>query len=370
MGRFCKRGCEQVEQTITVKLKLHDPTRAKQEMYQIMADRTIEFANRYLSLGKGERPKTSKDAAKISEKLPSCVLCHAIRDIKAKKRAKRFKRLWPSFSYQNFRVEKEASQNGGAVWKASFPTLEKRVGVPVVVQPYQEKYLEMLLSGQAKQGSARLVKHGKDWYIHLSLTVPVREKQGGKVMGVDLGLIDLLVASVGGQTLFFSGKELAYTRRHYAELRCRLQKAGAYRALKELGDKEHCWVTDVNHKISRALIDFAVAHGVTKIRLEDLTGARWTEQQKKEQRKDHGRSLHYWPYYQLRQFIEYKAALAGIRVELVNPDLTTLTCSRCGEVIKSRPKGRWFKCPRCRRTKHIDVNAADNIAQAVSGPAA
>ncbi|RJX18226.1 MAG: transposase [Ammonifex sp.] len=356
-----------MEQTLTIKLKLYNPTQAKREMYQTMADRTTSFANRYLSLDKKERPKTSKDATKISEKLPSCVLCHAIRDIRAKKKVRRFKRLWPSFSYQNFRVEKETSQSGGAVWKASFPTLEKRVGVPIVVQSYQEKYLEMLLSGQAKQGSAKLVKSGKDWYILLSLTISVKEKQGEKIMGVDLGQIDLLVASVSGQALFFSGKELAYTRRRCAELRYRLQKAGAYRALARLGDKEHRWVTDANHKISRALIDFAVAHGVTKIRLEDLTGTRWTKQQRKERRRDHGRCLHYWPYYHLRQFIEYKAALAGIRVELANPDLTTLTCSRCGEVIRSRPKGRWFRCPRCKKIKHIDVNGADNIAQAISG---
>ena len=359
-----------MEQTLTIKLKLHEPTQAKRKMYQTMADRTTGFANRYLSLDKKERPKTSKGAAKISEKLPSCVLCHAIRDLKAKKKAKRFKHLWPNFSYQNFRVEKELSKDGGAVWKASFPTPEKRVGVPIVVQPYQEKYLEMLFSGQAKQGSAKLVKSGRDWYIHLSLTVSVEEKQGEKIMGVDLGLVDLLVASVSGQTLFFSGKELTYTRRRYADLRHRLQKAGAFRALVRLGDKEHCWVTDTNHKISRAIIDFAIAHGVTKIRLEDLTGARWTKQQRKEQRKDHGRSLHCWPYYQLRKFIAYKAALVGIQVELVNPELTTLTCSRCGEVIKNRPKSRWFRCPRCRKIKHIDVNAADNIAQAISGLAA
>jgi IS605 OrfB family transposase len=228
----------------------------------------------------------------------------------------------------------------------------------------------MLLSGQAKQGSAKLVRHGRDWYIHLSLTISVEEKQGEKIMGVDLGQIDLLVASASGQTLFFSGKELAYTRRHYAKLRHRLQKAGAYRALVRLGNKEHRWVTDANHKISRALVDFAIAHGVTKIRLEDLTGARWANPQRREQRKNHGRCLHYWPYYQLRKFIEYKAVLAGIKGELVSPDLTTLTCSRCGEVVKSRPKGRWFRCPRCKRIKHIDVNAADNIAQAISGLAA
>jgi len=360
-----------MEQTITLKIKLYEPTLAKQEMYQEMADRTTEFANNYLELDEKDRPKTSKEAKEHSKPLPSAVLAQAIRDIKSKPNAKRFKRLWPCFNNQNFRVEREISESGGAAWKASFPTLEKRVGIPIVVQPYQEKYLNMLLSGKAKQGSARLVKCGRDWYIHLSLTITVeREQKPEKIMGIDLGLIDLLVASVCGQTLFFSGAELAYIRRCYTDLRHELQKAGAHRALKELGDKEHRWATDVNHKISRAVVEFAELHGATKIRMEDLTGARWEMAQRKEQRKDHGRSLHYWPFYQLRQFIEYKAALAGIEVEHVNRDRTSLTCSKCGELLKSRPKGRWFICPRCRRVKHIDANAADNIAQAISGLAA
>lgn len=357
-----------MEQTITLKIKLYEPTQAKKQMYQEMSDRTTEFANNYLKLDKRDRPKTSKDAKEYSEPLPSAVLAQAIRDIKSKKKAKHFKRLLPNFNNQNFKAEKEVSKDGGAVWKASFPTLEKRVGVPIVVQPYQEKYLNLLLSGEAKQGSAQLVKCGKDWYIHLSLTVIVEQiKRPEKIMGIDLGLIDLLAASINGQTLFFSGDELAYVRRHYAGLRRKLQKAEAHKALVRLGDKEHRWITDVNHKISHAVIEFAKFHGVTKIRLEDLTRVRWTKSQRKGQRKDRGRSLHSWAYYQLRHFIEYKAMLAGIQVEFVNPDLTSLTCSRCGHVHKSRPKGRWFTCKRCKKTKHIDVNGADNIAQAISG---
>lgn len=360
-----------MEQTITLKIKLYEPTRVKQEMYQTMADRTTEFANSYLKLGKKDRPKTSKKAKEHSKPLPSAVLAQAIRDIRSKPKAKRFKRLWPCFNNQNFRVEKDLSQNGGAVWKASFPTLEKRVGVPIVVAPYQEKYLNLLLSGEAKWGSARLVKCGKEWYVHLSLTIAVEQEQKlEKAVGIDLGLIDLLVASVGGQTLFFSGGCLAFVRRRYAKLRRDLQKAGTHRALKKLGDKEHRWVTDINHKVSRAVIEFAKLHGMTKIRLEDLTGVRWTKKQSRKQRKDHGRSLHCWPFYQLQKFIEYKAILTGIRVKYVNRDKTSLTCSRCGETLKNHPKGRWFVCLRCKRTKHVDANAADNIAEAISGLAA
>ncbi|MCL6559340.1 MAG: transposase, partial [Firmicutes bacterium] len=203
-------------------------------MYQVMAVRVTDFANRYLSLDKKTRPKTSREAKQHSDLLPSAVLNQAIRDIASKKKAKHFRRLWPSFNSQNFRVEKERSKSGGAAWKASFPTLKKRVGVPIVVAPHQEKYLDMLLSGGAKQGSARLVKCGKAWYIHLSLTIAVKEKPGGKIMGIDLGLIALLVATIGGHTLFFSGGRLACARRRYSKLRRRLQKAGAHRALVRL----------------------------------------------------------------------------------------------------------------------------------------
>lgn len=186
-------------------------------------------------------------------------------------------------------------------------------------------------------------------------------------MGIDLGLIDLLVAEAKGQTLFFAGSKLAYIRRHFKSLRSRLMKAKAYKKLKELEDKEHRIATDVNHKISRAVIEFAKKQGVTKIRMEDLTDARWKMKQRKEQKKDSGRSLQSWSFYQLQQFIEYKARLEGIEVEYVNKDNTSLTCSVCGNKFKSRPKGRMFKCKRCGSIRHIDADAAKNIAEAISG---
>jgi putative transposase len=356
-----------MQQTITIKLKLLDPTQHKKKIYQTMADRNTVFANQYLKTNKKDRPRTSKDAP---VDLPSAVVCQTIRDMRSKPKAKHFKRHWPGFNNQNFRVEKGSSQSGGAVWKASFPTLEKRIGVPIAVEPYQEKYLNKLLEKEAKQGTAFLIKRGKDWYIHLSLTLTVEETSGEKIMGIDLGLVDLAVASVSGQTLFFSGGYAAYIRRRYARIRKSMQKQRAHRAIKRLGDKEHRWITDQNHKIARQLVDFGKANGVSLIRMEDLAGIRWTKKQNKKQRKDHGRSLHSWAFYQLQQFIEYKARLAGIKVQFVNREITSLTCSSCGAILENRPKGRRFSCPCCRRVKHIDANAADNIAQAISGLAA
>ncbi|RJX17229.1 MAG: hypothetical protein C4575_13750 [Desulforudis sp.] len=109
-----------MKQPITIKIKLHEPTRAKREIYQEMADRTTEFANNYLGLDKKDRPETSKEAREHSKPLPSAVLAQAIRDIESKPRAKRFKRLWPCFNNQNFRVEKELSRDGGSVMAEYF----------------------------------------------------------------------------------------------------------------------------------------------------------------------------------------------------------------------------------------------------------
>lgn len=351
-------------QTVTIKLKLYKPTHEKQKMYQLMTDRVTAFANKYISLEKKDRPKTSKQAKQYSEPLPSAVLTQAIRDINGKKDPKHFKRLWCNFNNQNFKVEKE---NGN--WKVSFPTLEKRIGVPIETSERQNDYLEKLINGEVKQGTAMLVKRRGRWYIHLSFEVSIEEepKKREKIMGIDLGLIDILVAEAEGQTLFFSGGKLAYMRRHFKSLRSRLMKAKAYKKLKELGNKEHRIATDINHKISSSVIDFAKEQGVTKIRMEDLTDARWEMKQRKKQKHDSGRSLQSWSFYQLQEFIEYKATLTGIEVEYVNKDNTSMICSVCGHKFTSRPKGRMFECPSCGSIRHIDANAARNIAEAISG---
>lgn len=334
-----------------------------------MTERCTQFANTYLSLPKEERPKTSKQASKYID-LPSAVLNQAIRDIRSKSKAKHFKKLWPGFNNQNFRIEKELSGTGGACWKASFPTLGKRVGVPIETSSYQARHLEKLLSGEAKQGTTHLIKSGKDWYLHLSITLTVEiATTKEKRMGIDLGLITLLAAETEGKTLFVPGSHAAYTRRHFAHLRYKIQKKKAHYALRKLGNKEHRWVTDYNHKISRRVVNFAITNNVTTIRMEDLTGIRWTKRQRRSQCKDKGRSLHSWAFYQLQRFIEYKAILAGIIVEYVNREKTSLICSVCGAERK-RPSGRWYVCPTCGSRKHIDANAAANISNAISGIAA
>jgi transposase len=73
--------------------------------------------------------------------------------------------------------------------------------------------------------------------------------------------------------------------------------------------------------------------------------------------------LHSWAFGQLREFLEYKARLAGIKVVKVDPRQTSQTCCRCGHRERgNRPRQAEFRCKRCGYTIHADLNGARVIA--------
>ncbi|MDQ5851650.1 MAG: transposase [Chloroflexota bacterium] len=58
----------------------------------------------------------------------------------------------------------------------------------------------------------------------------------------------------------------------------------------------------------------------------------------------------------------YKAALAGVRLCLVDPRHTSRRCNVCGHCDKrNRPDQATFRCVGCGHTNSADVNAACNI---------
>jgi putative transposase len=94
--------------TITLRLELHKPTEAKQEMYQTMTQVNTEFAN-WLLLHPDVNKATSKIFKEFSTKrFPSAVVNQTIREVKSQKkkqRAKAFRKMWCSFNNQNLKVE-------------------------------------------------------------------------------------------------------------------------------------------------------------------------------------------------------------------------------------------------------------------------
>lgn len=92
--------------------------------------------------------------------------------------------------------------------------------------------------------------------------------------------------------------------------------------------------------------------------LEDLTGINQNTVVRKKQRAERLS----WAFYQLRQFITYKAKLAGIPVILIDPVYTSQTCNKCGHCEKSNRKNQAeFCCKKCGHSNNADWNAARNI---------
>jgi len=128
-------------------------------------------------------------------------------------------------------------------------------------------------------------------------------------------------------------------------------------AIRKLHDKEQRWMKDQDHKISRQIINFAVSQNVGIIRLEALSGIRQTARTSRKNEKN----LHIWSFYRLAQYIDYKARLAGIRVEYVMPEYTSQKCPVCGTLNKA--KDRDYRCI-CGFHTHRDRLGAINIIDA------
>ncbi|MFS8799598.1 RNA-guided endonuclease TnpB family protein, partial [Synechococcus sp. R60.3] len=122
--------------------------------------------------------------------------------------------------------------------------------------------------------------------------------------------------------------------------------------------------TWVNHRISKAIVSRAKATN-SALALEDLTGIRERVNQQPRSKAERRRA-NSWAFYQLRQFLEYKALRAGVALILVPPAYTSQTCHRCLHIhpdpAQSYRSGKQFKCGHCGWEGDADLNGANVIA--------
>lgn len=213
-----------------------------------------------------------------------------------------------------------------------------------------------------KYGTATLRKEKSKYYLDIPITISTDQHTPQGIVGVDLGMRFLATTyDSSGCSKFFRGGETKNRRAHYKNLRSQLQSKktpSARRRLKSIGKRENGWMKDTNHRVSRALID-SYDKPMLFV-LEDLTGVKNVGAKVRRG----GRYYHVsWAYHQLRQFIEYKAALAGHKTIAVDPSYTSQMCPRCMVVDKRsrRKKTHEFKCINCGYTSNDDRVAAMNL---------
>lgn len=234
-------------------------------------------------------------------------------------------------------------------------TINGRKKISYVCGDRQRKLLEN------QQGESDLIF--RDGKFHLAATCNVEEPDPQDVddfIGVDMGVVNIAVDSDGK---IFSGTNVNRLRKRHRNLRSKLQKKGtraAKRLLKRRRRKETRFASDVNHCISKKIV--AKAEGTKRgIAVEKLTGIRSRTTVRKSQRATH----HSWSFYQLKEFIVYKAKMFRIPVMFVDPRNTSRTCLSCGCVDKhNRSNQSTFCCVSCGFSGLADHVAAENIRRA------
>ena len=300
---------------LTYVLELLKPTKRKENIFlnniaEVVKNRQAVAAK----LKAGETKLSSADFKELN--LPSAVKNQNIREVKAlyklflksgsEKDNIDFKDNQPiCYNNQNYNIDHHI------ISIPLYTTKCQRFVFPVKQTERFEKLQQHIDSG-CKLGKASLFHKRGKWYFAVTIKIAVKKNTNSNLMGIDIGLRQLAVASVKTP----QGKE-----------------------------------------INRQLINFAVQEQVGTIIMENLENIRNTANSLN--RAD--RNIHSWTFYQLQHFVEYKAELAGIKVEYINPKYTSQSCSKCNKIKKSNRKTNLYSCE-CGNHIHADLNASRNIA--------
>jgi IS605 OrfB family transposase len=246
-----------------------------------------------------------------------------------------------------------------------------------------------------ERGSPQIVRKGKRWWLHTPLThamerpkkveTQVRLNPEVRLCSVDLNITHALAVAT---ILDANGTALATTFIHGGKVlhdRRRRQLGRIARNRRRTGiieagvqDNQARWEKirhldeDTAHRVSRRLVDFAVAHGASLLVFEHLGHFR-PQQGSYSKRGNEKRA--YWLRGKIFTDVRYKAWNQGIVTCRVSPRDTSRHCAQCGALVARydeahpaagyTPGAPLFLCtnPDCRKQGNADRNAAENIGK-------
>lgn len=216
---------------------------------------------------------------------------------------------------------------------------------------YSPMHLHPALGVGAKIGAGSFNQDTQGrWYINIPVQVRTAQEGDRPAVGIDLGLKSLAALS--------SGQKIAAPA-FYREAERRL--ASAHRARKTAAR-----VRRLNTKVANRRKDFlhkasaAIAKQHSLIVVGDVSPSNLAQ-------TSMAKSVHDAGWSGFRKMLAYKAIRHGARYLEVSENMSTQTCSTCGALPPSRPKGnaglriREWTCDDCGAVHDRDVNAARNI---------
>ena len=215
---------------------------------------------------------------------------------------------------------------------------------------YDPMHLRDVLVPGAKIGSGSFNRDGRGrWYINIPIEVECASDAPDSAVGVDLGLKDMAVFSDGGRI----GAPRLY-RASEAAL-ATVQRTRKTKRMRAVHRKIANRRKDFLHKASTALVK---KHGL--IVVGDVSPSKLAKTGMAKSVLDAGWS-------DFKRMLSYKALMHGGKVIEISEVNTTQTCSTCGSMPPSRPRGiaglriREWTCDDCGTVHDRDVNAARNI---------
>jgi putative transposase len=192
------------------------------------------------------------------------------------------------------------------------------------------------------------------WYLNIAVKYQADEKRasdGASVVGIDLGLKTMATYSDG--TAFEMPK---FYRESQAALGI-AQRANKKRRVKAIHAKIANQRKDAIHKETSALVKKHAAIFVGNVNAKALA------------KTSMAKSVHDAAWTMFRTQLKYKAIRHCVVFKEVNEAFSTQTCSCCGSIPPSSPKGRaalgirQWTCSDCGAEHDRDTNAARNIAR-------
>ncbi len=238
-------------------------------------------------------------------------------------------------------------------------TIEKNQPMDIPLNPsqYHLKQLE-----DSEIDDFEIVKHGKKYYAHISISKEIPEKKTSSVGGIDQGLnrtiatvlLPLNRLGTPHEELICDSEKRDLIDK-YDNILASLQRAGKGRKLKKLRNKRtnvaiyHDWC--LANYVARLTQGYYIVIGNARFNQTNIRG-----NGKPGLRKRVGK----WSYSRQRQYITLKRAEMGYTTKLVDERYTSKTCHRCGSRLVERKwldGSSYILCHCCGLKYDADLNA-------------
>ena len=310
---------------------------------------------------KGLYPINSQSVQAVTDKY--CAACLATKSA----RASGLERKYPWRRKINFSTtwKTDGFKLTGNRWKLSLGTFAGKRQKPIEVK-LPSSTLESIKRGKIQQIS--LIWDG---WLKLAIVIDDGKENASAVQtdvscGIDLGEIHSITSfSSKGKAIIITGRLLRsvkqYQLKKLAEFDKKLSKCKTNsrrykklrRAKRRMLQKMNARILDLNHKITKAFVTWAIENKIAKVYVGNPEGV-----QRKKRRRIVSQKLSRWNFGKHLEYLTYKLASVGIVLEKIGEAYSTQTCPVCGR--RHKCSSRNYHCS-CGYEAHRDIHGARNI---------